>query len=36
MSNDTFHHANAALPLLSLCPLLVDLSDENPLDKYRK
>ncbi|MED1565328.1 hypothetical protein [Bacillus paramycoides] len=36
LSNYTFHHANAALPLLFLCPLLVDLSDENPLDKYRK
>ncbi|MDA1523253.1 hypothetical protein PDJ99_08545 [Bacillus cereus] len=36
MSNDTFHQANAALPLLFLCPLIVDLSDENPLDKYRK
>ena len=24
------------LPLLFLCPLIVDLSDENPLDKYRK
>ncbi|MFF2879188.1 hypothetical protein ACFVR2_23135 [Gottfriedia sp. NPDC057991] len=36
MSDNTFHFASYAFPILFLFPFFVDLSDTSPLLKFRK